>query len=98
MLSSAAGKQVETELVGNFVSLNKERNNGTFKLNNGKNVRYRYVGGSPERMHVDFSYDGPVRVKCVATLDQNLEVQYLDIKSAERLQLSLPLPAQSPPE
>lgn len=87
-----AVSRIETEIVGNFVSLNKERNYGSFRLGNGKNVRYRYTGGFPNRLHTDFSYEGPVRIKCIATLDQNLEVDSLEIKSVERLQKDLPLP------
>jgi hypothetical protein len=91
---SAGISQIDTEIVGIFVSLNKERNNGSFKLGNGRNVRYRYVGDSPEKMHVDFAHKGPVRIRGTATLDENLEVSYLDIKSIERLQRDLPM--QSP--
>lgn len=84
----AAGSKIDTELIGRFVSLNKERDNGTFKMGNERNVRYRYIGDSPEKMHSDFSYEGPVRVKCMAILDENLEVDFLEIKSVERLQPS----------
>lgn len=93
--SEAAGiTRIDTEIIGTLISLNKERNNGSFKLSNGKNIRYRYIGDSPDRMHVDFSHKGPVRVRCTATLDENLEVEHIDIKTIERLQSDLPL---SPP-
>ena len=81
----------ETEITGRLVSLNKENNRGSFRLGNGKNIRYRYAGNSPHQFHVDFSYQGTVRVRCIASLDENLEPTHLDILGVEHLQGRLPL-------
>jgi hypothetical protein len=71
---------------------------GCFRLRNGKNASYRYIGDFPQRMDVDFSYVAPVKIKCTATPDENLEVDYPQIKSIERRQLNLPLPPPTSPE
>ena len=78
------------ELAGRFVSLNKESNRGTFKMENGTKVRYHFSGEDPTKMHSDFAYKGPVRVECVATFDNNLELKGLDIKTVSKLQPDLP--------
>lgn len=79
----------EAEIDGHLVSLNKETNRGTFRLADGRSVKYHYTGGNDSRFHADFGYHGPVRVCCVANLDQSLNVKQLDIKSVQRLQDSL---------
>jgi len=79
----------ETEIRGTLVSLNKETNRGSFRLVDGKRVPYRYSGTEELRFHLDFSYRGPVLVKCVANLDESLNVKQLDIKAVDRLQGSL---------
>ena len=78
------------ELAGRFVSLNKESNRGTFKMENGTKVRYHFSGEDPTKMHSDFAYKGPVRVECIATFDNNLELKGLDIKTVSKLQPDLP--------
>lgn len=92
-LPEATTTTKEADITGRLVSLNKENNRGSFRLGNGKNIRYRYIGNSPQQFHVDFSYQGPVRVRCIASLDENLEPTHLDILSVEHLQRRLPLEA-----
>lgn len=77
---------LEQELVGRLVSLNKENNRGTFKMNENRSVPYRFVGKDKEVFHADFSYKGPVRVTCTAHYDENQELISIDIESVERLQ------------
>jgi hypothetical protein len=79
----------ETDVEGRFISLNKDSNRGTFELAGGKHVRYRYKGEDAFTMHADFAYRGMVRVRCVASFDDNLEVIALEIKAVQRLQRSL---------
>jgi hypothetical protein len=79
----------ELELVGTFVSLNKESNRGTFKLTGG-NVQYRYMGEHPvDLFHAEFARKGPVRVQCKAEFDQNGVIQRIDIISVHSLQAEL---------
>ncbi len=80
----------ETEIDGTFVSLNKEKNSGTFRLKDGKGVPYHYSGAEEDRFHLDFSYHGPVRIKCTASLDDSLNPKRLDIQGVQRLQGTLP--------
>lgn len=87
-VATATSKPVE--LAGRFVSLNKESNRGTFKMENGTKVRYHFSGEDPTKMHSDFAYKGPVRVECIATFDNNLELKALDIKTVSKLQPDLP--------
>ena len=81
----------ETEIVGKFVSLNKENNRGTFELLNGKHVPYRYSGPHPDRFPSQFARKGPIQVSCIATFDENLEPKQIDVKSVRHLQAELPL-------
>jgi hypothetical protein len=71
---------------GHFVSLNKESNRGTFRMQNGMNVKYHLKADDPAGMHADFAHKGPVRIECVAHFDGDLEVKSLDITSVARLQ------------
>ncbi len=92
---SATTVSREANIDGHFVSLNKEHNRGTFRLFNGVSVPYQYCGSDPYAFHREFSYRGPVRVRCVASFDQNLAPSKLDITEVERLQRDLPLQATS---
>ena len=86
----AATTSQPVELEGRFISLNKESNRGTFKMQNGAKVKYHFSGEDPTKMHSDFAYKGPVRVECIATFDNNLELKGLDIKTVAKLQPDLP--------
>lgn len=88
----------ETEVTGTLVSLNKESNRGTFRLGNGKNVQYRYVGSDADRFHREFALRGDVRVRGEAMLDENLTPVSLTISSLERVQLVLPALRDEPPQ
>ena len=45
-------------LDGHMISLNKESNRGTFKMQNGNKVRYHLIGDNPAKMYTDFAYKG----------------------------------------
>ena len=81
----------EVEIVGSLVSLNKERNRGTFKLKNNVNVPYQYVGDEREKFHADFSFEGPVQASCIAEFNDALQVTRLEIKAVQPLQSRLAL-------
>jgi hypothetical protein len=77
------------DLDGHFVSLNKDSNRGMFRMQTGASVKYHLVGDDPVRMHPDFAYTGPVRVRCMASFDSNLVLNDIAISGVERLQSSL---------
>jgi len=81
----------EMEVIGELVSLNKERNRGTVRLKN-QTVPYRYVGDDREQFHSDFSHEGPVRIRAVAELSgDDFSLVRLDIKSVQPIQGTLGL-------
>jgi hypothetical protein len=83
----------ETEVVGQFISLNKERNKGTVKLRNNVRVPYHYIGEDKEQFHSDFSRDEPMRITGIAEFSaEDLSVVRLNIKSVRPIQGTLPLP------
>jgi hypothetical protein len=83
----------DAEIQGVLISLNKERNRGSFRLKNNRLVPYRYVGTEPDRFHADFGRDGLVVVQASAEPDDNLEPLRLEIKSVRPIQPKLPLTA-----
>lgn len=87
--STATTTSKPTEIIGQMVSLNKESNRGTFRMQNGTSVKYHLVGSDPSPMYHAFAHKGIVRVACTATFDDNLVPQSLEITSIERLQLPL---------
>ena len=74
------------KLEGYFVSLDKETNSGTFSLTDGTRVSYQYVGDKPYNLHRHFAHRGPIRVSCIARLNEALRPTMLDIRDIERLQ------------
>lgn len=77
-------------LVGELVSLNKQRNSGSFKLHDGRKVPYRYDGEDETAFHFAFGLKGAVRVSCEAILDANFQPTRLTITEAEPMQRQLP--------
>lgn len=95
-LESGEATAKETEVTGKFVSLNKERNKGTFRLRNNQSVRYRFIGENKEKFHSDFSFEGPVKAKVIAEFNQDLTLVHLDIREVEPLQPRLALSLEPP--
>ncbi|MEW6015129.1 MAG: hypothetical protein AB1690_07385, partial [Candidatus Zixiibacteriota bacterium] len=79
----------ETWLTVKLNSLTKTTNSGYAFLGDGSRIFYRYVGSDPLKLHNLFPYDGPLRVFCIAQMDENLKVNTLDILDLEKLQDSL---------
>jgi hypothetical protein len=77
------------ELDGRLVSLNKDSNRGTFQMQNGKSVRYHFKGADENKFYTDFSRKGAVRVECIASFDDNLELKGIEITSSQKLQADL---------
>src|SRR5207245_2714084 len=89
----ATSKDVQVE--GYLVSLNKERNRGTFRLQDGTTVPYEYHGSDPYQFHNEFARKGPVRASCDTEFDQNLRPSRISIRSVEHIQQQLPFQADN---
>ncbi|MGH7741612.1 MAG: hypothetical protein ACRENS_06265, partial [Candidatus Eiseniibacteriota bacterium] len=77
----------ESWLVAKLNSLTKTTNAGFLHLTDGTRVFYEYVGDDARRLHEIFgTYDGPVRVRAVADMDENLKVQKLEIAAIQIIQ------------
>jgi hypothetical protein len=74
------------QLVGHMVSLNKDSNRGMFRMQNGKSVKYHLVGEDPTAMYHGFAHRGAVKIECVASFDEDLEVKSIEIASVLPLQ------------
>jgi hypothetical protein len=61
---------------------------GHFILIDGTRVFYEYKGDNPEGFRGLFAYR-PMRMRCVAHLDENLKVNKLEIFEVERIQGNL---------
>lgn len=83
---SATTTSAPTEISGQLISLNKESNRGIFRMENGRTVRYHLSEENAVSMYTDFAYRGPVRVQCVATFDDNLDLKGIEINEITRLQ------------
>ncbi|GIW60213.1 MAG: hypothetical protein KatS3mg087_1279 [Patescibacteria group bacterium] len=79
----------ELWLTGKFNSLTKSTNNGRFILSDGSSVSYTFVGDNPQQMYGFFAYNGLVKVKCIAHLDENLNPTRIEILNAEKLEPEL---------
>ena len=80
----------ETRLYARLNSLTKSTNSGWLHLTDGTRVFYKYVGDDTQQFHKIFgTYDGLVRVQCIAKMDENLKVVSLDVLSMERAQKDL---------
>ncbi len=80
----------ETSLVARLNSLTKSTNSGYLHLQNEKRIFYRYSDDDPLNLHAIFgNYDGPVKIQCIAEMDDKLEVLSLEVLHIERLQKEL---------
>ena len=81
----------DADVQGSFISLNKERNVGRFRLKNGKLIPYRFTGSDPVRFHAEFGWPGLVVVTAAAEFNENLEPLRLDVISVKPIQPRLPI-------
>lgn len=79
----------ETWLDGILNSLTKTTNNGRFILSSGKQVPYSLVMENPETYYDKFAFRGSVKVKCIAYLDESLEVTKIDVYDIKEIQTNL---------
>ena len=79
----------ETWLIVKLNALFKSTKSGWAYLSDGSRVYYRYVGQNQTKLLQLFSYSGPVRVSCIAHLDENLKVRELEIFDLQKSQEEL---------
>ncbi len=79
-------------LDGILVSLNKENKRGTFRMMSGKSVPYVFKGTDEVSFYGDFARKGAVRVECIASFDDDLELKGIEISSSGRIQVGLDFP------
>ena len=80
----------EMDLVVTLNSLTKSTNSGYLYLSNQKRVFYKFIGDDDSNLYSIFgSYHGPVRIRCIAKLDDQLEVVSLEILQLDRAQMDL---------
>lgn len=76
-------------LRGRFITLNKQRNTGSFQPEGSNSVRYKFISDSPESMYYDFAYNGVVEVTGLAKYDSEEKMVSIEIYSVEKLQEEL---------
>ncbi len=77
----------EVTLTGTMNTISKTNNSGTFITDSGKRVRYRFTDEDRlADLYRQFAHLGQVRVKCIAKLDENLDVISIDISEIEPIQ------------
>jgi hypothetical protein len=69
----------EMWLIGTINSMTKSTNSGYIYLADGTRVYYKIKGEKPDRFYWLFSHGGPVKVRCVANLDDSLKPTSLDV-------------------
>ena len=80
----------ETEIVATLNSLTKSTNSGYLHLQNGKRIFYRYLGDDNSKLHTIFgNYNGPVKIRCRAKLDDQLDVVSVDVLKIDRMQMEM---------
>jgi hypothetical protein len=87
--STVAANTGETWLTGTINSMTKSSNSGHVYLADGTRVHYKLVNDHPEQFYSMFQHRGPVKVRCVAQLDENLRPTNLDVFDIVPLQRSL---------
>ena len=77
----------ETWLVARLNSLTKSTDSGWLFLTDGTRVFYTYTGDDPLHLHSIFgTYNGLVRVRSVANMDENLKIVSLNVQEIELVQ------------
>jgi len=84
--SEIAKTRRDVQLRGRFVSLNKESNQGTFRLIRGRGVPYKFVGPDPTAHWKYFTLKSEVTITCTAHFDESLNPVRLEISEVEPVQ------------
>jgi hypothetical protein len=81
----------EVTLLGTMSTISKANNAGVFIMNNGNRIRYRLKDEQRlQDFYQKFAHLGQVRVRCIAKLDENLDVISIEISSIEPIQGAIP--------
>jgi len=82
-----AATTAELSMIGTMTTISKNNNSGVFVAENGRRIRFRFTNEEklPE-LYRQFAHLGPVRIKCRAKLDENLDVISIDITDVEPVQ------------
>jgi hypothetical protein len=73
----------ETELIGTLNSLSKTSHSGVFIMDSGKRIRYRLAGEDMGLHYSRFAHLGQVRVRCIAKLNNDLDVVSIEISDIQ---------------
>ena len=93
--STVTTNTAEMWLTGMINSMTKSTNSGHIYLQDGTRVHYRLVNEHPEQFYGVFQHSGPVKIRCIAQLDENLRPTNLEVREIVPLQrtLAFDLPA-----
>jgi hypothetical protein len=75
-----------TSLVVRLNSVTKSTNRGFLYLLDGTRVSYTYRGEDPVKLYRLIAHDGPLRIECVAYMDENLKPTAVDVYDLEKVQ------------
>ena len=79
----------ETRIRGKINRVTKSTRTGSVILSDGSSVPFKFVGDDVSSLYTAFPHDGPVKLDCVAHLDENLKVTKLEVSSVDVIQLPL---------
>ena len=89
----------ELTMNGTMNTISKSNNSGIFVAENGRRIRYRFTNESKlAELYRMFAHLGPVKVRCTAKLDENLDVISIDISDVEAIQARIRFADTSRPE
>ena len=83
-------KTEQVKIKGQLLSLNKQRNTGSFLPEGGGSVRYKLATDSPQTMYYDFAYNGVVEVTGLAKFNSEEKMVSVEIFKVDKLQQELP--------
>ncbi len=79
----------EAWLVGQINQMTKTSNSGFIHLSDGTRVYFKLAMDRPESVYPLFGHSGPLNIKCIAQLDENLKPVRLDVLEIVPLQKEL---------
>ena len=77
---------IRTTIIGRLNAVTKSTRNGAIYLPDKTRVPFTYVSKDPAPLYRAFGHDGPVKLTCVAHLDENLKPVRLEVFSVETIQ------------
>jgi hypothetical protein len=83
-------KTAETWITGQINSMTKSTNSGHIYLNDGSRVYFKLKTDSPGAYYNLFGHNGPVKVRCIAHMDESFRPTSLDVFEIIPLQSTFP--------